>query len=293
MDYPALRNWRFEEKRQTYAQRDTMLYALGLGFGEDPLDADQLSFVTEKALRAVPAMVSVLCSPGLWLADPRTGVKWVRAVHGEQDIRLLGTLPAEGEVVGRNEVVAIADKGEGRGALVRVRRRLLEADGSTGIAEVIQTLFLRDEGGFSASGQATSDPLETLPAFRPDRPADVAVDLATLPQAALIYRLSGDYTPLHSDPGVAAAAGFPRPILHGLCTFGMAYRAALAGLCAYRTDRIRRFAARFTAPVFPGETVRFEFWRDDETRLRLTASVPGRNAVVLSNGIVELNAETQ
>ena len=295
MDYPALRNWRFEDRRQRYTQRDTMLYALGLGFGDDPLDQEQLRFVTENELRAIPAMVSVLCSPGLWLADPRTGVNWVRAVHGEQDIRLIGVLPSEGEVVGSNEVVAIADKGEGRGALIRLRRRLFQADAdsSTAIGEVIQTLFLRDEGGFSASGEAASEPLETLPVFQADGPADVTIDLATLPQAALIYRLSGDYTPLHSDPKVAATAGFQRPILHGLCTFGMAFRATLAGLCGYRTECVRRLAARFTAPVFPGETVRFEFWRQDEIQYRLIATIPERDAVVLSNGIVELIEELQ
>jgi acyl dehydratase len=123
----------------------------------------------------------------------------------------------------------------------------------------------------------------------PGRAADVEVSLPTLARQALIYRLSGDYNVLHADPAVAKAAGFERPILHGLCTYGMAAHALLKTVCRYDAARIRRVATRFTSPVTPGETVRFEFWDAGHGRFHLRATVDARSTVVLNNGVIELD----
>ena len=120
-----------------------------------------------------------------------------------------------------------------------------------------------------------------------ERP-DVEIALPTLACQALLYRLSGDYNPLHADPHVAQLAGFPRPILHGLCTYGMAAHAVLKGVCGYAAERIRAVAVRFSAPVYPGETIQFQLWHRDSASLHLRARVDARDAVVLDNGVVEL-----
>jgi acyl dehydratase len=124
----------------------------------------------------------------------------------------------------------------------------------------------------------------------PERAPDRVCDLATLPQAALIYRLSGDYNPLHADPEVAKAAGFPRPILHGLCSFGVAGHALLRTLCGYDPAKLKRVDGRFSSPVFPGETIRTEIWRDGEGRASFRCRVAGRDAVVINNGLAEFMA---
>jgi acyl dehydratase len=289
LDYQAVKSRDFGEIVQTYSRRDTMLYALGIGMGADPLDAGQLRYVFEKDLVAVPTMVAVLGSPGFWWNDPKTGADWVKLVHGEQHIRLYRPLPPEGTVVARNRVISLTDKGAGKGAIALIRRELFEQGGAEPLAESTQLTFLRGDGGFSERSGLSDPAPEALPAV-PERAPDAQVELGSLPQAALIYRLSGDYNVLHADPKVAEAAGFPRPILHGLCTFGMAAHAVLRSCCDYDASRIRRLSVRFTAPVFPGETLRFQIWRGGDTRLHLRATVDARGATVLNNGLVELAA---
>lgn len=284
----AVRGWDFGNIVQTYTQRDTMLYALGLGMGADPLDEGELRFVFEKELQAVPTMATVLGSPGFWWRDSRTGADWVKLVHGEQDVRLLQTLPVAASLVATNRVVSITDKGEGKGALAVIERELRDEKSGELIAQGRNVTFLRGDGGFSQRGGRSDPGPEPLPAV-PERAPDVEVSLPTLERQALIYRLSGDYNVLHADPAVAKAAGFSRPILHGLCTYGMAAHALLRTVCQYDAARVRRVAARFTAPVLPGETVRFQFWDAGRGVFHLRASVDARNATVLNNGLVELS----
>jgi acyl dehydratase len=287
LDYQSVKNWDFGAITHTYTQRDTMLYALGIGIGAQPLDPGQLRFVLEQDLQAVPTMVSVLGSPGFWWRDPRTGADWVKLVHGEQSVRLLKPLPVAGQIVARNKVVSITDKGPGKGAIAVIARELRDQDSGELIAEGRNVTFLRGDGGFSAKdGQSDAGP-ESLPAT-PDRAPDIEVELETLERQALIYRLSGDYNVLHADPAVARAAGFTRPILHGLCTYGMAAHAVLKAVCGYDAARIRALSVRFTAPVYPGETLRFQLWHRDSGSLQLRARVDARDVVVLNNGLVEL-----
>ena len=283
----AVRNWDFGPITQQYTQRDSMLYALGIGMGADPMDEGELRFVFEKELQAVPTMATVLGSPGFWWKDARTGADWVKLVHGEQEVQLFRPLPVAAAIAATNKVISITDKGEGKGAIAVIERELRDAQTGEVLAKGRNVSFLRGDGGFSATGGRSDPGPEPLPGV-PDRPADIEVSLPTLERQALIYRLSGDYNVLHADPAVAKAAGFARPILHGLCTYGMAVHALLRTVCKYDASRIRRVATRFTSPVTPGETVRFEFWDGGHGRFHLRANVDSRKAVVLNNGLIEL-----
>jgi len=287
LDYQAVKNWDFGDIVHSYTRRDTILYALGVGIGGNPLDAGELRFVYEKNLSAVPTMAAVLGTPGFWWRDPKTGADWVKLVHGEQHVRLFRPLPPEGTIIARNKVLSLTDKGPGKGAIAVIRREIFDQGGEEQIAESTQVTFLRGDGGFSEVCGVSDRGPEALPAA-PERAPDIQVDLPILEQAALIYRLSGDYNVLHVDPEVARAAGFHRPILHGLCTFGMAAHAVLRECCNYNAACLRRFSVRFTSPVFPGETLRFQLWKEGGGRVRLRASVDARNVVVLNNGLIEL-----
>ncbi len=287
LDYQACKNWVFPDIVHQYTERDTMLYALGLGMGSDPVNAGDLRFVYEKLLQALPTMATVMGSPGIWWRDPRTGADPVRLVHGEQDIRMFKPLAPSGILTARNRVVSLTDKGAGKGAIAVLLRTLVDESGDT-VAESRNVTFLRGDGGFSESS-GVSDPGPAPLLALPERPADIEVSYLTRPEAALIYRLSGDVNPLHADPEIASKAGFDRPILHGLCTYGMAARAVIQEVLGYQAAGLKRLAVRFTSPVWPGETVRYELWREGASTLRLRASVDARSVVVLNNGIVEID----
>jgi len=281
INYDALKSWQFGDIEQIYTQKDCILYALGLGYGSDPVDPGHLKYLYEAGLEVFPTMPVVMASPGFWLIDPATGVDWKKVVAAEQGITIHRPLPAAGRLIGRMRVTEIYDKGAAKGALLAYCRDIY--DGATGalLCSVEGSSFLRGDGGFGGTAVAPPPPQSA-----PDRAPDGAVDIATLPQAALIYRLSGDYNPLHADPAVARQAGFSRPILHGLCTFGIACRGVLDFLG--HGVSIRHFSGRFSSPVYPGETIRTEIWRLDGGGLAFRCSIPARNAVVLSNGLVHL-----
>lgn len=281
IDYDALKNWQFGDIEQTYTEKDCILYALGLGYGSDPVDPGHLKYLYEAGLEAFPTMPVVMASPGFWLIDPATGVDWKKVVAAEQGITIHRPLPVAGRLIGRMRVTEIYDKGPAKGVLLAYCRDI--HDGATGalLCSVEGSSFLRGDGGFG--GTAVAPP---PPPSAPHRAPDGATDIATLPQAALIYRLSGDYNPLHADPAVARHAGFSRPILHGLCTFGIACRGVLDFLGPGAS--IRHFSGRFSSPVYPGETIRTEIWRLDGGSLAFRCSIPARDAVVLSNGLVRL-----
>ncbi|MCG2634491.1 MAG: MaoC family dehydratase N-terminal domain-containing protein [Gammaproteobacteria bacterium] len=282
INYEKLLAWSFEDVEQTYSKRDTMLYALGLGFGADPCDREQLKFVFENGLQALPSMAVVLGYPGFWISHPDTGVDATRLVHGEQSVAWHQPLPVEGTVVGRTSVREVIDKGEGKGALVLTQREVFDKASGDKLCTQQSTTFCRADGGFGGPSGPAPKP-HVLPQTEPD----LHVDFAILPQAALIYRLSGDYNPLHADPQLAEKAGFRQPILHGLCTFGMAGHAILKSCCGYQTDRLKSLQVRFSAPVYPGETLRTEIWRQG-SECSFRARVLERDLVVLNNGRAEL-----
>jgi len=282
IDYANLKSWPFADVEHSYAARDTMLYALGLGCGSDPTDADDLRFVYEDGLVALPTMAVVLGGPGFWLKNDKTGVDWRRILHGEQSVIIHRPLAVAGTVIGRTRVTEIIDKGAGKGALMFSERTLIDQASGAPVATLASTTFMRGDGGFGGPSGPAPEP-HTLP----DRAPDAACDFATLPQAALIYRLSGDYNPLHADPKVAASAGFPRPILHGLCSFGIAGRALIKLACDNDPKRLKSMRLRFSAPAFPGETIRTEIWRDG-AQVSFRARVVERDLVILNNGLAQI-----
>ena len=285
LDPQKILNWPFKPVEQTYTERDTILYALGCGLGFDPLDEDQLRFVFEEPeLLALPSMAAVLSPPGFWARHPDAGIDWVRILHGEQAMEIHKPLPAAARVVATAKVTDIVDKGPDKGALLFVERTVRDAESGEDLATLRSTTFARGDGGCGGT-------TETAPAPHaiPDRAPDLACDLPTAPNSALIYRLSGDPNPLHASPSVARAAGFDRPILHGLCSWGVAGHAILKSCCGYDPARIRSMALRFSAPVYPGETIRTEMWRDGNI-VSFRARVAERDAVVLNNGRAEIVA---
>lgn len=278
LDYAKLKAWPFKPVEQTYTARDTILYALGLGVGADPLDEDQLKFTFEEAegFAALPTMPVVLGSPGFWSRDPASGIVWQKVLHGEQGFRIHGPVPAEATIIATNRIVEIIDKGADKGALIYIEREITDKATGAKIATLTSTTFARGNGGFDGP----TGPLKPVHAL-PDRSPDTVFDWPTLPQAALIYRLSGDPNPLHASPAVAAAAGFKAPILHGLCTLGIAGYAILCTQCGNDAARLKGLDLRFSSPVYPGETIRTEMWRDgDVVSFRALAG----ERVVLNNG---------
>jgi acyl dehydratase len=269
-------------KEQTYGAKDCILYALGIGLGHDPMNEDELPFVYEKNLKVLPTIGTVLAHAGFWARERETGIDWLRVVNGEQGITLHRPLAGAGTVVGHLRIVEVIDKGAGKGALVLTEREVTDkADGGP-VATITQTTFCRGDGGFGGPPKKAPAP-HPIPARAPD----ILCDIGTRPEAALIYRLSGDLNPLHAEPAVARQAGYDRPIMHGLGTFGVAGHAVLKTMCGYDPARLISFACRFSAPVFPGETLRTEMWRDGNV-VSFRSRVIERDVIAADHGRAEV-----
>jgi len=275
-------NWVIPEVEQHLTRRDTILYALGVGLGADPCDADQLKFVYEDRLQALPTMAIILGYPGPWHAHGDTGITRSHVVHGEQSLRIVKPLPVEGDILGKTRVTGVVDKGKDKGALIMTECTVREKASGDVVCQLTSTTFCRADGGFGGPDGPVATPHKL-----PDTPPQQVCDLPTLPQAALIYRLSGDTNPLHADPAYAAKAGFQMPILHGRCTFSIAGHAILKTLCGYDPARFVAMEGRFSSPVYPGETIRTEMWRDGNV-VSFRSTVPAREVTVLNNGRAEI-----
>ncbi|ORV14671.1 MaoC/PaaZ C-terminal domain-containing protein [Mycobacterium celatum] len=268
-----------------WTDRDTMLYALGVGAG-----TEDLSFTTENShgiTQQVLPTYAVICCPAFGAAAKIGTFNWAMLLHGSQGIRLHRPLPPAGKLSVVSEVADIQDKGEGKNAIVMLRGRGTDPDSGTLVAETLTTLVIRGEGGFG--GEPGQRPV--APEI-PDREPDARIPLPTREDQPLIYRLSGDRNPLHSDPWFARElAGFPKPIMHGLCTYGVSGRALVAELGKGDAAAITSISARFTKPVFPGETLTTLIWRTGPGKavFRTEASgVDGSDArLVLEDGAVE------
>lgn len=236
--------------------RDAMLYALSIGLGRDPMDAWDLRYVFEKDLKVFPTMPIVIGHPGNWMTDPETGITRTMVVHGAQRLSTFRELPIGGTVVTTNRVTHIWDKGD-KGAVMGLLRET--SDKATGelIARSESSVFCRADGGFGGT-QGESHAFNPVP----DRVADRSVDMPTEPNMALIYRLNNDRNPLHAEPEFAARAGFSRPILHGLASYGAA---AVAIAKAFPERTITAFETRFSKPVLPGETIAIDMWDENGT----------------------------
>jgi acyl dehydratase len=284
IDYDRLMALKIPDAEHSYGVKDTMLYALGIGLGHDPTDRAELDFVYEKNLKALPTFSCLLGYPGFWVKDLDTGIDWVRIVNGEQGFTLNAPVQPKGTVLGKTRILEVIDKGPGKGAVVYTERKITDKASSALIATVTQTTFCRADGGFGGP------PRESPPTHKlPERAPDLICDLDTRPEMALLYRLSADLNPLHADLDVAKAAGFPRPILHGLGTFGLVGHALLKSVAKYDPSRFSAMSGRFSAPVYPGETIRTEIWRDGDV-VSFRALVPERNIVAMTNGRAEIKA---
>jgi acyl dehydratase len=237
------------------SDRDAIFYALSIGLGRDPLDANELRYVYERDLKIFPTMPIVIGHPGNWMIEPETGITRTMVVHGAQRLHTFRQLPIDGKVVTHNKVTDIWDKGD-KGAVMEILRETFDVVTGDLIARSQSSVFCRADGGFGG-------PAGPGYAFHavPGRPADRHVAMPTNPDMALLYRLNHDRNPLHADPEMAARAGFSRPILHGLATYGVA---AVAVARVWPSRTIASFETRFSKPVLPGETVDVDIWEEAE-----------------------------
>jgi acyl dehydratase len=251
--YPEILSMKNEGQKFSWTEKDTILYALGIGMGADPMDLKELKYVYERDLKAVPTLASVVA----WGAQPgMMNINFVMVVDGERDITFHKPMPIGADITADSRVLGVYDKGAGKGAVIQNETVLKLANGEK-LATLVSSIFARGDGGFGGPSEGQPEPHKT-----PTRAPDQTVDIATRPDQALLYRLSGDRNPLHSDPEFAAAAGFPRPILHGMCTYGITCRAVLQTYADYDASAFKRHAARFSSPVFPGETISVDLWKD-------------------------------
>lgn len=258
-----------------YAWKDVVLYALGIGASTEELD-----FLFEMGdLKVFPTFAVVPSFRALVQATSNLNVNPMMILHGEQTVIQHKPIPPEGEMSTVSEITGIYDKG--KAALVVVQAKT-SIDGAP-VFDNVFTIFARGEGGFGGDRGP-----EALKADPPEgKTPDFRVEYKTLPQQALLYRLSGDTNPLHVSPQFAAMGGFDRPILHGLCTYGHAGRAVLHSICGSDPARFKSFAARFASVVFPGDTVVTEGWRQSAGRYVIRASTQ-EGKTVLSNAIAEV-----
>ena len=277
LNYDDLMATSVDDLQLNYSDVETMLYAQSVGFGRDPLSQKELPYVYEQGrpLRTVPSMASVLV-PDMF--PPDLGWNFTQVLHAEQRLQLHRPLPAAADLLVSKRIVDVFDRGPRRGAMI-----LFEADGrlakdDTAIFTLGMTVIARGDGGFG--GASGSGP---VPHRSPHREPDLSCESGTRIDQALLFRLNGDRNPLHADPYVAGAAGFQVPILHGLCTYGIACRAILQTICDYDYTLIEGFDARFSAPVMPGDTIRTDMWQDGNiVSFRCTAVE--RDVVVMRNG---------
>jgi acyl dehydratase len=262
-----------------YSDREVMLYACGIGMGADPMDERELAFVNEASAIARPLkVVPTFASVAAWGAGPgEMNLNRVMVVDGERDITFHRPLAVAANLLVDSRVLAVFDKGKDKGAVIR-HQSVLKNDNGEELATLVASRFARADGGFGGPSEGQPEP-HNVPTRAPDR----SVDISTRPDQALIYRLCGDRNPLHSDPEFARRAGFPKPILHGMCTFGITCRGILQTYADYDPAAFRQHAARFSSPVYPGETVTLDMWKDGNV-ISFEAKVKAREAVVIRNG---------
>ena len=275
--YPDILELKTADERVAWNDQKAMLYALGVGLGSDPLNAAELPFVYENGLKAIPTMATVI-GWGAGNIMAKSGINYLMVVHGEQRVTLHKPLPSAADVTMDERVLGVFDKGADKGAVLVTERVMKEAKSGDKLCTLVSSTFARGDGGFGGPKDGAPEPHKL-----PDRKPDLVHECDTRPDQAFIYALSGDRNPLHRDPKVAKMAGFPRPILHGLCTYGTACRAVISSVCNYDPHLITGFDVRFSAPVFPGETIVTEMWVDGQV-VSFRSRLKERDVVVLNNG---------
>ena len=251
-----------------WTEKDVMLYALGVG-------ETSLPFCYERDLKVLPTFAVVPPFPAMFTIGGAMNVNPMMILHGEQRIELAGPIPTRAKVVSQPQVVALYDKVKGAVVVAEVETR--DEKGALLFRNTF-TVFARGEGGFGGDRGPTGAKNEP-----PSRAPDAVVEMPTAEHQALLYRLSGDTNPLHADPDMAALGGYPKPILHGLCTFGHVGRAILHRFCGSDPARFKDFEVRFSGVVYPGETIVTEMWQESPTRVIVQAKTKERGEVVLSS----------
>lgn len=276
-DYDTLMSTSVVDLPVRYGDTETILYALSIGVGRDPLDTRELSYVNEHraVLRTVPSLASVLV-PDMF--PPDLGWDYSQILHAGQRLELYRPLPPAGTLRIDKRIVDVYDLGARVGAMVLFEAEGRLADDDTVLFQLGSTIIARGDGGFGGPGGRGPAPHRV-----PARDADLSCDLPTRADQALLYRLNGDRNPLHVDPGAARAAGFDRPILHGLCTYGVACHAILKTICDYDHTLITGLDARFSAPVLPGDTIGTDMWQDGNV-VSFQCTARERDTVVVKNG---------
>ena len=274
--YERLIGLRARDVPHAYTERDSQLYALAIGMGRDPLDRAELPFVFEKfPLRTVPTQaVTVARQRLIW----DVGLDVGRFLHGEQTLTIHRPLPPAASLLADHRVVEVYDRGVEKGSIIELESALRLADDGRPLCHIHSLIFARGDGGIG--GAATRPP---APHAVPARAPDLVRTASTRPDQALLYRLTGDRNLIHADPDLANSMGFRAPILHGSCTYAIACREVLAGVCDYDDTRIRSFGARFTAVVYPGEHIETHLWIDGDV-VSFRCRVPERDAFVLNHG---------
>lgn len=262
-----------------YENRDVILYALGIGAGAED---DELKYVYESELEVLPTFGVIPPFPALTGIIDLKGVdiNLAMLLHGEQYLELFGPIPDEGKLMSYPKVASLYDKG--KGALIEIEVLTKDAKGEPLFLNRFG-VFIRGEGGFG--GERGPDPGFDPPEREPDK----VITLPTLPQQALLYRLSGDFNPLHADPAFAAMGGFPRPILHGLCTMGFACRTVLREYGSNDPAKFKSMKVRFSRHVFPGENIVTEMWQEKPDLIIFRSKTAERNEYCLTNAAVRLN----
>lgn len=266
-------------QKYSWTDREVMLYAYGIGMGADPMDEKELAFVNEgyftpRELKVVPTYASVAA----WGSNAGPiPLNRVMVVDGERDITFHKPLPVQGSITVDSSILGIFDKGKDKGAVI-LRKNVLKDEKGEALATIIASAFARGDGGFGGPSEGQPEPHPI-----PKRAPDMTVDISTRPDQALIYRLCGDRNPLHSDPEFAKRAGFDRPILHGMCTYGLSCRAVLQTYADYDPLAFKQYVTRFSSPVFPGETVAFDLWKDGNV-ISIEGRVKSRGVTVIRNG---------
>jgi acyl dehydratase len=263
----------------SYTDREVMLYALAVGAGTEG-GASDLDLVYEDKLKAVPSFANSLAFDDSWL--PSGGVELSNVVHGSLDLTFHAPLASAGTARIGARLAGVIDKGEGRGGII-VQETSIEQDDRK-VCTSVSSLFVRGGGGFGGSTGMQPQPVKL-----PDRSPDITIVVPTVRSQASLFRLLGDRNPLHIDPAAARRSGFDRPILHGACTYGIACLTVIRGFCGGEPARLKRLAARFAGPLFPGQALQFSLWREDHG-LFFRASAADSGAPVLDGGVAEISA---
>ena len=279
INYDEIMSMTSENVEISYSDKDSILYSLGVGLGNDPMNMAELKYVYENSQVALPSMATNFQyhSPLLLKAN----INFILVVHGEQKLSFTNPLPVSGDFISNAKVIGCYDKGAGKGAVIDVETTINLKKDNTEICKLVSTTFARGDGGFGGPESPKSE------IFRPEGDPDFVHEIKTKPDQALIFRLSGDFNPLHSDPNFAKTAGFEKPILHGMCTYGIACRSLLESVCEGDAKRLKKFDCRFSSPVYPGETIVTEMWKNG-SKVYYQSKVKERDKIVIKNGVSEI-----